>query len=278
MKKLIVSSECFGWNHDFNRAILNGSNNGFLTNARIIANGEAFDSALYEIAPECPNVSFGINLNITKGKSLTRCTYITDNDRNFNKNLFTLIKLSKNKNALIEIENEFRAQIEKIIMSATIKSISSVDFVHEIPSIFKIVCKLAKQYKIDRIITHSENLILPTSGKYLCNYKLYKNIPTLALINKYSHNNKKYLLEQNILTNDYFISNLYAGLFNNNIIETILKNYSDKKFCTVELSLKPVSYLRDQNDTYSREFKITQDRLLEDNINRLGFDITNYKN
>ena len=45
-KQFILNADDFGMSHDFNRAVLDGYNYGFLTSASICANGTAFDSAV----------------------------------------------------------------------------------------------------------------------------------------------------------------------------------------------------------------------------------------
>jgi predicted glycoside hydrolase/deacetylase ChbG (UPF0249 family) len=68
MKKFILNADNFGMTSDYNRAVLNGYNNGFLKSASIVANGEAFDTAINEILPECQH------LRLRTGKN--RCSFL----------------------------------------------------------------------------------------------------------------------------------------------------------------------------------------------------------
>jgi predicted glycoside hydrolase/deacetylase ChbG (UPF0249 family) len=65
MKKFILCAEEFGYSQDTNRAVLNGYNNGFVKSASLLPNGDAFNTAITEILPECQQLSVGINLNIS---------------------------------------------------------------------------------------------------------------------------------------------------------------------------------------------------------------------
>lgn len=45
-----------------------------------------------------------------------------------------------------------------------------------------------------------------------------------------------------------------------------------------EALIHPCKYLTKKTDSHTEEFAITQDKMLQDTIYRLGFEITNYKN
>ena len=147
-KYLILNADNFGISKDFNRAVLYAYEKGFLKSASLCATGEAFDNAVNEILPECQSLGFGIQLNLTDGQSLTRCHLLTDNNGKFNKGYFYLLINSKNKELLKQIENEFRAQIEKLMKFVKPNHIASLKYIHEIPEIFKLTLKLAKEYNI----------------------------------------------------------------------------------------------------------------------------------
>jgi hypothetical protein len=60
-------------------------------------------------------------------------------------------------------------------------------------------------------------------------------------------------------------------------VEYGLKTLNDEDNILVECIINPCSYLRNINDGHSTEFKMTQDKILEDTICRMGYDITNHK-
>lgn len=275
-KKFILNADDFGMSVDFNRAILFGYGKGILKSASICANGQAFDSAVNEILPECPNLGIGIHLNIIEGKSLTRCDLLTDENGIFNNGYLALILKSKNKNFRAQIENEFRAQIEKVLKYAKVDHIDSHVHTHAIPEIFKIVLKLAKEYHIPYIRTQHEHFYLDSrSSKYL-NLKFPINIIKILLLNYYTNINKKVLKETNIKTNDYILGVGYTGMMDCGTIEAGLEALPDKDIIA-EALIHPCKFSSDIKNHHVSEFMITQSKELENKIFRLGFEITNYK-
>ena len=277
MKKFILNADNFGKSKDHNRAVLNGYNNGFIKSASLIANGEAYDIALNEILPECQMLSVGVHLNLTEGKSLLKHVLITDDNANFNKTFKQFVKLAKKRDYQKEIENEFRAQIEKIQRSVKVDHIDSSNHIHAIPEIFNIVCKLATEYNIPYIRSHYEEIYIVPKPAYILNYNYIKNINNIILLNHFTNQNRKTLKMYNLKTNTYLVGVGYSGVMDKNTLYYGLKTVSDEDNIIVEASINPCSYLRNINDSHSREFKLTQDKILEDKIKRMGYDITNHK-
>lgn len=278
MKKFILCADGFGNNKDYNRAVLNGYSSGFLKSASIVANGEAFSSAVNDILPECQKVSVGVHLNLTRGKSLTNCMLLTDGNCYFNQKFSDFVKLSKDNNAINLIEKEFRAQIEKVKATAQIYHINSVDNIHLIPEIFALVCKLAVEYEIPYVRTLNEELYYVPDFKHVFNIKYFSNIPQLVKFNQLTSANINTLKSNALKTNKYIIGVGMHGLMDSKAVEYGLKTLADEDNITVEGVIQPCSYLRDKNDYHAKEYKMTQDKILEDTICRMGFEIISHKN
>ncbi len=277
MKKFILNADDFGKSQDNNRAVLNGCSSGFIKSASLMANGAAFESAVNEIIPECQHLSVGIHLNIIEGKSLTRCKFLTDRECVFDKNYIYLIKNSSNPEFLKEVEKEFRAQIEKILSVTKADHIDSHCHTHAITPIFKIVCKLAKEYGIPYVRTQYEEFYVVPQLKYILNYKFAINILKIILLNLYTFKNRKILKDFGLKTNNYLVGVGYTGMMDEKTLEYGLKTLSDEDNIIVEALIHPCSYLRSINDSHATEFKLTQNKILEDNIYRMGYEITNHK-
>ena len=99
---------------------------------------------------------------------------LTDDNGNFNVCYLYLILNQNNKALLAQIEQEFRAQIEKIINDVKIDHLDSHVHTHGIPAIFEITCKLAKEFDIPFVRTQFEEFyIIPKLEKHLnINYSL----------------------------------------------------------------------------------------------------------
>lgn len=274
-KKFILNADDFGMSKAFNRAILEGYHNGFLTSASLCANGKAFNAAVNEIIPECPNLGIGIHLNIMEGRSLTKAPMLTNKRGKFNNSYLKLMLKSNDHQFLEQIEYEFRTQIETVMNYTKVDHIDSHVHTHAIPNIFKLTAKLAKEYKIPYIRTQHEEIYFVPSVKKHLNFKYPPNILKILLLNGFSKINKKTALEYGLKTNDYLLGVGYTGLMDSMTVEYGLKAIEEN--CLVEALIHPCNYAASRQNQHYREFLITQNKSLKDKINRLGFEITNYK-
>lgn len=202
-KKFILNADDFGMSKAFNRAVLEGYHNGFLTSASLCANGKAFNAAVNEIIPECPNLGIGVHLNIIEGKSLTKAPMLTNSKGKFNNGYLQLILKSGNSEFLKQVEFEFRTQIETIMNYTKVDHIDSHVHTHAIPNIFKITAKLAKEYNIPCIRTQSEEMYFVPSLKKHISLKYPPNILKIILLNYFTNINRKVAKEYNLITNDF---------------------------------------------------------------------------
>lgn len=269
-KKFILNADDFGMSNAFNKAVLDGYNNGFLTSASICANGEAFESATNEIIPECPNLSVGVHLNIIEGKSLL-------NNEKFNTNYIKLMCSSNDTMFLEQTEKEFRLQIEKVLKYAKVDHLDSHVHVHAIPKIFELTCKLAKEYDIKQVRTQFEKFYLVPDIKKHLNIKYPPNILKILLLNHFTfHNNRKLIKQYELQTNDYILGVGYTGMMDDKTIYHGLLNIKDENVL-VEALIHPCYYEGKIIYPHHKEFMITQNMDLKDKIQRLGFEIANYK-
>lgn len=281
-KKFILNADDFGMSKAFNKAVLDGYNHGFLTSASLCANGEEFAAAVNEIIPECPNLGVGVHLNIIEGKSVqnaAKTSMITDLNGYFNCSYLKLMYLANQPQFLENVEKEFREQIEKVLKFTKIDHLDSHVHVHGIPQIFEITCKLAKEYGIKQVRTQFEHFYLVPDIKKHLNLKYPPNILKVLLLNHFTfHNNKKLIKEYGLQTNDYIIGVGYTGMMDEN---TILSGVSAvDKNVVVEALIHPCHYTdvkQNKNNQHYKEFLITQNKDLKYKIERLGFEITNYK-
>ena len=274
-KYFILNAENFGVSKWHNKAIIDGYNNGFLTSASICINGEAFSAAINDILPECPNLGLGVQLNISSGKAVTKCKLLTDGENNFNKKHTYFLVNYKNEALLKEIEDEFRAQIDVIKQYRSPDHITSSSYIHSIPAIFEIVTKLAKEYNIPYVTTYNEPIhVLPSVKKHI-NPVFYMNLLNLILLKFYNTKNIKYLNNQGVRTNDYFLGLTYRNLLDSRAIKYGGLNQINRGI--VECCINPCKFDSTINNNQQlNEYKISLDMRLKDTIERMGFEITNY--
>lgn len=274
-KKFILNADGFGMSKASNRAVLDGYHNGFLTSASLCANGKAFNAAVNEIIPECPNLGIGVHLNISDGRSLTKAPMLTNKRGKFNNNFLQILLKSSNKKFLDQIEFEFRTQIETVMNYTKIDHIDSNKHIHSIPALFELTVKLAKEYNIPFIRTQFEELYFVPSLKKHLNLKYPLNLLNTILLNNFSKINKDTLKKFGLQTNNYLIGLSYKDLMDDTTIEHGLNAIEDSGI--TEVLIHPCHYATSNKNQHYAEFMITQNKSLKDKIARLGFEITNYK-
>ena len=271
----ILNADDFGLSEAHNRAVFEGYKAGVLTSASLCVNGDGFDEAV-KIAAECPNLGLAVHLNIMEGKSLTECPLLTDSCGVFNRGYGYLLFAQFDKKLLKQIEEEFRAQIEKALGCVKIDHLDSHVHTHGIPSIFKIVCKLAKEYDIPYVRTQFE---VPY---FVPGVKLEPvNLVKVLLLNFFTLQNRHVAKKFNLKTNNNLIGVGYTAMMSTDTVKCGLmtvKGFGGRKETVAEALFHPCKYLDDNvDDTHSREFQITQNPEIKADIENLGFNFTNYR-
>ena len=279
-KKFILNADDFGMSEAFNRAVLEGYSSGILKSASLTANGEAFAEACKKIIPACPELGVGVHLNVIEGKSLcSDLDKLTDSEGNFNNSFGQLLLKSLNKkdNTFIEqLEKEFRAQIEKVLSRTGVSHIDSHVHVHSIPAIFELVCRLAKEYGIRQIRTQYEKpYIIPDVFKHLT-IKYPVNLIKVALLNFFTLINENTVQKYGLNTNEYLLGVTYTSMMNSLAISCGLMAIRYDRVIA-EALIHPCRYEDGTIDNHFTEFQITKNMKLKEKIEKLGYDITNYR-
>ena len=275
-KRFILNADDFGLTKYHNQAVLEGYVNGFLTSASLCVNTDAFEGAVNNILPDCPNLSVGVHLNIVEGKALTGCSKLTDSDGYFNKGYLYLLINQKKSEILKDIELEFRSQIEKAKACCSITHIDSHVHIHSIPSIFELVCKLAKEYEIPYVRTQFEELyFVPFVSKHI-NLKYPINLIKVFLLQYLTGINRQTVDKYGLKTNDFIVGVGYTGMMDNFTVEYGLNVINEESL--TEALIHPCKYDGTKKDSHTREFGITQNQHLIEKIKSLGFEITNFNN
>lgn len=274
-RKFILCADGFGLSSENNKAVLEGYVNGFLTCASLSVNTKYFDDAINNVLSDCQDLSVGICLNITRGNALTDVPLLTDESGAFNSG-FTYLLKNKSAELLGQIEQEFRAQIERFVTYKKPVHINSLDDIHSIPHIFNLTAKLAKEYNINFIRTHQEELyFIPKLSKHL-NIKYFKNFAKFLLLKRFTQINKLTVEKYQLRTNDFIIGVEYEDMMDFNAIEFGLKEISENGI--IECVIHPKKYNNSIKDSHTKEFGITLDKNIEEHIMKSGFEVTNYNN
>lgn len=278
-KKFVLNADDFGLCKAINRAVLEGYQSGLLKSTSLAANGEAFEEAVNDILPKCPELGVGIHLNVVEGLPLcTDLTTLVNSDGKFNNSYIQLLIKAynpKEKEFFEELEREFRRQIEKVMSRTKVTHIDSHVHIHSIPKIFDLVCRLAKEYGIKQVRTQFEKpYIIPDIKKHLSlTYPL--NILKTIILGFFTIFNEATIHKYELKTNDYLIGVLYTSMMD---ALTVSYGVMAVKYdnVMVEALIHPSRYEDGTVNNRFDEFLLTKNKKLKEKIERLGFEITNY--
>jgi hopanoid biosynthesis associated protein HpnK len=154
-RRIVINADDFGICEGVNKGIVEAHCNGVLTSATIMANMPAAQQAVV-LAKRLPKLSIGVHLNLTDGKPVcpvANIKYLVDGSGNFALKPGKLaIAATLSGKARAAIEAEFAAQIQWVLDRGVRPThLDSHKHIHSFPAIFRIVCRLAKQFRIPAI-------------------------------------------------------------------------------------------------------------------------------
>jgi predicted glycoside hydrolase/deacetylase ChbG (UPF0249 family) len=209
-RELIVNADEFGLTEGVNQGIARVHSQGIVTSTTMVANEYAFDHAV-ELAQQVPRLAIGIHLNATYGVPVlpeVRVFSLVDEDGFFYRRGPFLTRLMTGRINLVHVEDEFRAQVEKVLDAGIEPShLDSHESIHMYPSLFRIVAALAREY---RLPVRLQDEPMPASGfvsreaylRYLTSGSPLKNFVMSTLSRRY----RVLLRDWGIPTSDHFLS------------------------------------------------------------------------
>jgi len=150
--KIIINADDFGWTEGINRAVEQAHTEGVLTSATIMSNMPAADQAV-DIAKKLPNLGVGVHLNLMEARPLSQADSVAvllDSEGAFAYTPGKLaVKSLLSREVRAAIKTELAAQIEWVIDKGIKPThLDSHKHIHTFPTIFSIVCSLAKSFNI----------------------------------------------------------------------------------------------------------------------------------
>ena len=237
MVNMIINGDDFGISSGVNHAIIKAYNDGVLNSTSLMVNMDYVDEALRMVNEQTDGgLNIGLHLNLTVGKAVSPhkdIPLLTDESGNFNCGFVKLLfnSLVYKKDFAEQLEKETRAQIEKAInVGVTLSHIDSHRHIHTIPTLNKIVRKLAKEYGIPRVRVIKENIFNTLKNCKDVSFLLdgglikYGLLSFLELINKSK-------------SNVCFYSVLYTGKLDKSKVRHF--TVDDKKYDTLEVMIHP---------------------------------------
>ena len=155
MKRLIVNADDFGLTTQVNQAIIDGHYCGLISSTSLLANGEAFESAV-ALSCQAPRLGVGVHLNLTEGKPVAPASSIpslVNGDGYFARKPGHLWRaMILGRVSTVDIEKELCAQIEKVLAAGIVAThLDSHKHVHALPVLGRMTIRLARQYGIPAI-------------------------------------------------------------------------------------------------------------------------------
>jgi hopanoid biosynthesis associated protein HpnK len=154
-KRIIINADDFGLSSGVNKAVAQAHTAGVLTSTTIMANMPAAGEAI-ETAKQMPELGVGVHLNLFKGKPLSQdngidCLLNDDGGFAFSPARLSILSIGRHK-IRKAIRAELAAQIQWVIDNGLKPThLDSHKHIHSFPSIFSIVCSLARQFEIAAI-------------------------------------------------------------------------------------------------------------------------------
>jgi len=155
VKNLIVNADDLGWTDGVNRGIVEAFHHGIVTSTSLLANGAAFAGGV-EAARSAPGLGVGVHLNLSDGPPVANPEVVTsllnDNAEFAGGPQSLLLRRARRGLLLVEVEDEWDAQIQKIIDAGiTPTHLDGHKHVHMLPGLFEIAVRLAKRHGIGAI-------------------------------------------------------------------------------------------------------------------------------
>jgi len=150
--KIIVNADDLGISDAVNNAIFRLIEDGRVTSATLLANGDAIEDAVRR-SSIYPQASFGVHLNASEFRPITTSqglTPILSVDGFFLPNRLREIRVgSELREALF---NEWSAQVQKLInMGVQVSHFDSHHHIHTIPALFPVLKKLQHHFRVNKV-------------------------------------------------------------------------------------------------------------------------------
>jgi chitin disaccharide deacetylase len=239
-RSVIVEADDLGLLYAFNEGIRQAYQHGVLTSTCLRANGYAYDHAVQEILPACRGLGLGVHLCLNEAGPLAargRIPALLDGRGHLRSGFTWLMKLARSPEGLRQVEYEFRAQIEKVLGDGlAVDHLNSHQHVHMIPGIFRLTCRLAREYGIPCVRLARELHYAPAGLRKRMQPLVNSNYIKHLLLNRFALINEAAARRNRILTTDYFVGVIYTAHMN---LNTILHGLRATPYGSVEILLHP---------------------------------------
>lgn len=256
-RMLVVHADDLGLTTSFNRGIREAHQGGFLTSTSIRTNGAAFDEAVAEVLPECPELGVGVHLNVVEGRSElpagARSPRVCDAHGGFRASFSSLMKayLARDKATFDEVRAHYRSQIEMVLARGVrIDHLNSHQHSHAVPGVFSVVCELAAEYDIPFVRLPRERFSLGEGLAFHLGAWFPINVAKHLVLNTLAFRNDSIAKRAGIRTNDLFVGILYTGHVTEGTLRNGLRVLSSVRSAVAEILVHPCKTIDGEAEEY----------------------------
>ncbi|MGH7720543.1 MAG: carbohydrate deacetylase [Gemmatimonadaceae bacterium] len=253
-RPLIVHADDLGLAHAFNAGIREAARSGLLTSTCVRVNGSAYEAAMDEVAPECPQLGIGIHLNLVEGRtrrgSVPRSSLLCDADGTYRATFTSLLRGQRNAALMQEIEADYRDQIEIALRRLPRPDhLNSHQHSHAVPALFELVCRLALEYRIPYVRLPRERFYVAGSAADHAHAWYPVNLAKVGILNALAVANERTARQHGVPTNEWLVGIAYTGYMNTERIHAGLWAVASSPGL-VELLLHPCRLVLGREDRY----------------------------
>jgi hopanoid biosynthesis associated protein HpnK len=240
MKRLIVNADDFGFTRGVNAGIVRAYKTGIVTSTTIMANGEAFEDAI-ELAGANPGLGVGCHLSVVGGRPVAQRSEVrslVDNDGALPATLTKLmIRLARGSVSTDEIANEFRSQLERVILAGIRPThLDTHKHSHTHPQVMKALARAASEFEINCVRNPFEGIFVPTRLSSLSKVAFLKQYALSAAIQPGAAQFKRLARAHSLRTPDRFFGVGLTGMLHGAAIRSIMESLREG---TAELMCHP---------------------------------------
>jgi predicted glycoside hydrolase/deacetylase ChbG (UPF0249 family) len=244
-RSLIVNADEFGLTEGINEGIIEVHAHGIVTSTTMVANFSAFDHAV-KLSRKHPDLAVGVHLNLTHDMPILpkdRVHTLVDHSGFFFRRRPFLQRLILGQISMIQVYEEFRAQIDKVIAAGIEPShLDSHESVYMYPDLFfKVVVPIARLYRLPIRLQQEpmdRDMFSDSRAyhKYLRSEAFWKNHVMSALAHRY----RAFLKRHRVRTTDHFLSTFSClRRYPNDLAGGLARDLRDLEPGTTELMVHP---------------------------------------
>jgi len=212
---VILEADDLGLTYAFNEGIRQAHLEGYLTSTCLRANGYAHRHAVDEVLPACPRLGVGVHLCLNEGPCVApagEVSHLITSGQQLRRGYLWLIWLARSSAGRLQIEREFRAQIERILDDGVgVDHLNSHQHVHMIPRVFRLTCRLEAEYGIPCVrLAREPAYLAPGLVRKIAPLSSANYLKHL-LLNRFAGVDAAVAREYGIRTTDHFVGVNYTG-------------------------------------------------------------------